>query len=112
MIGVPKSESVPDVDVKIVDDAALVQILHGSKEITSLSKLAIIMHSSCSCHNYNIERMLQDVVRIDVVWDTYMEDSLKAQTRMNRGSGNHLRVSNSTNIQLTGRASLVVMPKR
>ena len=27
-----------------------------------------------------------------------MEDSLKAQTRMNRGSGNHLRVSNSTNI--------------
>ena len=42
--------------------------------------------------------MLQDVVRIDVVWDTYMRDSLKAHTRMNRGSGKHLRVSNSTNI--------------
>ena len=26
-----------------------------------------------------------------------MDDSLKAQTRMNRGSGNHLRVPNSTN---------------
>ncbi len=62
----------------------------------SLSKLSMTMHSSCSCH---IKPMLQDVVRIDVVWDTYMEDSLKAQTQMNRGSGNHLRrVSNSTNI--------------
>ncbi len=50
--------------------------------------------------------MLQDVVRIDVVCDTYMEDSLKAQTRMNRGSGNHIRVSNSTNIPVDWKSFL------
>ena len=47
-----------------------------------------------------------DVVRIDVVWDTYMDDSLKAHTRMNRGSGNHLRVSNSTNIPVDRKSFL------
>ena len=50
--------------------------------------------------------MLQDVVRIDVVWDTYIEYSIKAQTRMNRGSGNHLRVSNSTNIPVDWKSFL------
>jgi len=35
---------------------------------------------------------------LDVVWDVYKEDSLKAQTRQNRGAGNHLRVANNTNI--------------
>ena len=45
-----------------------------------------------------LERMLQDVGRLDVVWDVYKEDSLKAQTRQNRGAGNHLRVVNNTNI--------------
>ena len=78
---VPKSESAEDVDVKIVDGAQIVFLPY-------------------------IERMLQDVVRIDVVWDTYVEDSLKAQTRMNRGSGNHLRVSNSTNIPVDWKSFL------
>ena len=50
--------------------------------------------------------MLQDVIKIDVVWDTYMEDSLKAQTRMNRGSDNHIRVSNSTNITVDWKSFL------
>ena len=45
-----------------------------------------------------LECMLQDVGRLDVVWDVYKEDSLKAQTRQNRGAGNHLRVANNTNI--------------
>jgi len=45
-----------------------------------------------------LECMLQDVGRLDVVWDIYKEDSLKAQTRQNRGAGNHLRVANNINI--------------
>ena len=92
---VPKSESAPDVNVKIVDGAALVHILDPKKSQVSVKTF----------HDYAqnvflpyIECMLQDVFPIYVVWDTYVEDSLKAQTRMNRGSGNHLRVSNSTNI--------------
>ena len=50
--------------------------------------------------------MLQDVVQMDVVWDKYMEDNLKAQTRLNSGSGNHLRVSNSTNIPVDWKSFL------
>ena len=97
------SESAPDVDVKIVDGAALVHILDPKKSQVSVKTF----------HDYAqnvflpyIERMLQDVIRIDVVWDTYVEDSLKAQTRMNRGSGNHLRVSNSTNIPVDWKSFL------
>ena len=45
-----------------------------------------------------LECMLQDVGRLDIVWDVYKEDILKAQTRQNRGAGNHLRVANNTNI--------------
>ena len=44
---VPKSEFAPDVDVKIVDGAALVHILDPKK---SLSKFSMTMHRSCSCH--------------------------------------------------------------
>ena len=47
---VPKSESVPDVDVNIVDGAALLHILDPNKSHKSLSKLSMTMHSSCSCH--------------------------------------------------------------
>ena len=47
---VPKSESVPDADVNIVDGAALPRILDPKKSHKSLSKLSMTMHSSCSCH--------------------------------------------------------------
>ena len=100
---VPKSKSALDVDVKIVDGAALVHILDPKKSQVSVKMF----------HDYAQilflpykERMLQDVVRIDIVWDTYVEDSLKAQTRMNRGSGIHLRVSNSTNIPVDWKSFL------
>ena len=74
---VPKTESAPDVNVKIVDGAALVHILDPKKSQVSVKTF----------HDYAqnvflpyIERMLQDVFPIYVVWDTYVEDSLNAQT--------------------------------
>jgi len=94
---VPQAESVPKVDVKIVDGAALVHILDPKKSKASVktfkdySQLVFLPY---------LERMLQDVVRLDVVWDVYKEDSLKAQTRQNRGSGNNLRVANNTNMPI------------
>lgn len=45
-----------------------------------------------------LERTLQEVARLDVVWDVYKEDSLKSQTRQNCGTGSHIRVANSTKI--------------
>ena len=47
---VPKSESVPDVDVNIVDGAALLHILDPNKSQKYLLTLSMTMHSSCSCH--------------------------------------------------------------
>ena len=92
---VPKSEYVPDVDVKIVDSAALVHILDPNKSQFSVNSF----HDYAQLVFFTFkERMLQDVVRMGIVWDSYREDSIKAQTQINYGSGNHLRVSNSTNI--------------
>ena len=44
--------------------------------------------------------MLQDVARVDVVWDTYKENSLKTQRRQDRRRGNHniICVDNTTKI--------------
>ena len=65
---VPKSKSVPDVDVNIVDGAAILHILDPNKTHKSVKTF----------HDYAqlvflpyMERMLQDVVQIDFVWDTY-----------------------------------------
>ena len=46
---VPKSEFAPDVDVKIVDGAALFKYLI-QRNHKSLSKRSMTMHRSCSCH--------------------------------------------------------------
>ena len=85
---VSQTEGVPSVDVTILDGAALVHILDPSKSQVTVkpfqdySQLVFLPY---------IQHMLQGVVRVDVVWDVYKEDSLKAQTRQNRGSGNQLR---------------------
>ena len=44
-----------------------------------------------------IKHMLQYFVCVNVVWDIY-KNSLKTQTRQDRGSGNHNRVDNTTKI--------------
>ena len=44
---------VPDVDVKIVDCAALVRIMDPKKSQVSV-KTFLTMQSSCSCHIYNV----------------------------------------------------------
>ena len=100
---VSKTEGVPSVDVTILDGAALVHILDPSKSQVTVktfqdySQLVFLPY---------IQHMLQGVVRVDVVWDVYKEDSLKAQTRQNRGSGNQLRVANNTNISTNWKNSL------
>ena len=92
---VPQPESIPKVDVKIIDGAALVHMLDPHKSSQPIrtfkdySQLVFLPY---------IQRMLQEVFRVDIVWDIYKEDSLKTQTRQDRGSGYHLRVENTTQI--------------
>ena len=85
-------EDVPNVDVKIVDGAALVHIIDPKKSQVTVKTFQD--YSQLVFFPY-MGRMLQDVVRTDVVWYVYREDSLNAQTRQNRGAGNQLRVDNN-----------------
>ena len=65
---------VPDVDVKIVDCAALVRLLDPKKSQVSVKTFHD--YAQLVFLPYYIKRMLRDVVQIDIVWDTYMEDNL------------------------------------
>ena len=88
-------ESIPKVDVRIIDGAAFVHMLDPHKStipfrtFRGYSQLAFLPY---------IKHLPQDVVRVDIVWDIYKEKSLKTQTRQDCGSGNHLRVDNTTKI--------------
>ena len=46
----------------------------------------------------SIKRMLEPVLRLDVVWDIYLENSLKSQTRLNRGSGAPIKMEKDTKL--------------
>ena len=46
----------------------------------------------------HLERHLQDTKRLDVVWDEYIQDSLKESTHEKRGKGVRRKVSGSTKI--------------
>ena len=45
-----------------------------------------------------IMTQLQSVKRVDIIWDVYRHDSLKAATREKRGSGTRKRVTSSSQI--------------
>ena len=100
---VPHPESIPKVDVKIIDGAALVHMLDPHK--SSIPIRTFMDYSQLAFLPY-IKHILQDVVHVDVVWDIYKEHSLKTQTRQDRGSGNHIRVDNTTKIPTNWKNSL------
>ena len=44
----------------------------------------------------HIEKSLSNSKRLDIVWDTYREKSIKGQTREKRGTGQRRRITHST----------------
>lgn len=81
----------PQVDVKVFDGAVVVQMLHPKtarifKEYVQTVFLPYV------------NAQLQSAVRLDIVWDTYKEDSLKKGAREKRGSGARRRVAPSVKI--------------
>ncbi len=82
-----QSTCAPAVDAKLLDGAAIVQMLswHG----TNFSR---IFGSSISFLCLTTAR------RLDIVWDVYIPDSLKGFTRQKRGKGIRRRVAPSTQI--------------
>ena len=87
----PSTDECPIVDAKIIDGSAIVHML-PPKECRTF-------------HDYSEKRFLpyivreaQSVQRLDVVWDTYNQNSLKASTRQMRGTGIRLVFKDSTTI--------------
>ena len=78
-------DSSPEADVKILDGAFAVQMLSPRTSNTSQD----YSNSIFLCYIFG---QLQSVRWLDIVWDVYFTDSLKAGTRSKRGHGQHRKV--------------------
>lgn len=81
----------PEMDIAILDGAVVVQMVSPGaartfKDYTDNVFMPYIM------------KQLQPVRRVDIIWDVYRQDSLKAATREKRGCGTHKRVTSSSQI--------------
>ncbi len=85
----------PQPEVKIIDGAALVHTLDPKASNTTVKTFGD--YSSKIFLPY-ILREVGASQRVDIVWDTYKSDSLKAYIRQTRGSGDILRVAANTAI--------------
>ena len=75
----------PEVEVKVLDGAVVIHTLQMGqvKTFEDYANEIFLKH---------IEFQLQDCKRLDVVWDTYQQDSLKAGARAKRGKDVRRRV--------------------
>lgn len=87
----PSRAEIPSVDALLLDGAAIVNILKPgpSKTFEEYSHIIFLPY---------VRSQLQNVCRIDVVWDRYIADSLKNTTRSKRGKGIRRRVKPDTRI--------------
>ncbi len=92
---VPKPTVKPEVDMKIIDGAFLVHTLDPKK---SNVVLKTFQDYSQKLFLPYVTRQLNNVKRLDIVWDTYIADSLKSQARECRGDGQTLRVQANTKL--------------
>jgi hypothetical protein len=76
----------PDVDMKVLDGAAIVHMLPPGKSKT-------FQDYATSVFVPYVLKQAQTVQRLDLVWDTYISNSLKQSTRNTRGQGVRRRVS-------------------
>ena len=67
-------------DAMVYDGAALVHLL-STKQVATFEECA------SSVFLPHIKRQLEMCTRVDVVWDRYLSDSIKAATREKRGKG-------------------------
>lgn len=85
----PSIADSPVVDVLVLDGAAIICMLKptGSMTFNQYAENVFLPY---------LKSRLKDVMRIDVVWDVYTEDSLKSSTRERRGKGIRRRVTPTT----------------
>lgn len=81
----------PSVTVLILDGAAIVHMLPPGASKTFGEYCSNVFASF-------IDRVMRNVTRLDIVFDRYLLNSLKAGTRESRGSGQRVKVTHSTSI--------------
>ena len=81
----------PDAEVAILDGAVVVNFLQplAAKTFHDYAVKVFLPY---------IEKQLQQVSRVDIAWDQYIQNSLKSQARSNRGKGIRRRVEESANL--------------
>ena len=84
----------PSVDAVVLDGAAIVNMLSPGKCKTFKEYAETVFLP------YVINYRAQNVKRIDLVWDRYLENSLKQGTREARGTGTRRRVCDNAAIPL------------
>jgi hypothetical protein len=88
---VEQNVDTPSVDAKIIDGAVVVQMLSPGLASTFQDYADEVFLPF-------VLRELRTAKRVDVIWDVYLPDSLKAATRETRGSGTRRRVLPVSNI--------------
>ena len=93
----PRTEESPKAEVCIFDGAALVHLLNPKKCNNIVKTFGDYAQKQFLPY---ISRKLNDdgVKRVDVVWDSYKQDSLKESTRRNRGTGTPLHMTEQTSV--------------
>lgn len=88
LIVAPQNDA-PDVDAKVLDGSVVVNMLPPKACATfgEYAEKAFIPY---------LLKLLQNSKRMDVVWDRYLDESLKSSTRQKRGSGCRIIVKGST----------------
>ena len=91
LVAFQRSVTHPTVEVTILDGSVVVNMLRpgSAKTFADYATHVFLPY---------ITFQLQHVSRLDIVWDEYHPDSLKAETRVKRGKGVQRRVAASTTI--------------
>ena len=101
----PWPNETPEVDVSIIDGAALVHTFDPKKSNTVIKTFNDYAQKVIAPH---LTRQLQSVTQIHIVWDTYRSDSFKSHTRQSCGVGEPLCVAGNTAIPTNWKSFLHV----
>ncbi len=74
------------------DGAALVVHLLSAKQVATFEEYA------SSVFLPHITRQLETCTRVDVIWDSYFSDSIKAAMREKRGKGVRMKVASKSKV--------------
>ena len=98
---IESKSNAPRVEATIIDGPVIVQMLNPGMAATFKEYADFVFKPY-------ILKQLEVVQRVDVVWDVYLEDSLKSSARERRGAGTRRRVTSSSRLPKNWKSFLQV----